>query len=210
MPHPKVLVFARVSTAKQNNDRQLHQLSAYCEQRNWQVVEVITEVVSGIAQKRKGLVLLQQTVEQQQIDKVVVDELSRLGRSTLEVLKVIEYLNERKVSLFIRSYNMETLREDKKRNPMAQPLLTFLAEFARMEREQLSERVRSGLEEARRKGKTLGRPAGIKTPPEKILAKHKKVVALLAKQNTIRDVAKMASVSTTTVQKVKALLSARK
>jgi DNA invertase Pin-like site-specific DNA recombinase len=174
------------------------------------VVEVITEVVSGIAQKRKGLVLLQQTVEQQQIDKVVVDELSRLGRSTLEVLKVIEYLNERKVSLFIRSYNMETLREDKKRNPMAQPLLTFLAEFARMEREQLSERVRSGLEEARRKGKILGRPAGITTPPEKILAKHKKVVALLGKQNTIRDVAKMASVSTATVQKVKALLSAKK
>lgn len=58
-----------------------------------------------------------QYIEQNNIDKFCVLETSRLGRNTLEALKVIELLNERKVCLYIKNYNLETLDSDGNANP---------------------------------------------------------------------------------------------
>ena len=75
------------------------------------------------------------------IDKVLVTELSRLGRDTLQVLEVIEMLNTKRISLYINNYHIETLTEGGKVNPMSQFLVTILAEVARMERKTIKERA---------------------------------------------------------------------
>ena len=95
-----------------------------------------------------------------QVDKVLIWELSRLGRNTIEVLKTIELLNEAKVSLFIKNYNIETLDADGKPNVMAQFLITILAEIARMERSTIKERMDSGYKQFRSLGGKVGRKEG--------------------------------------------------
>ena len=76
---------------------------------NWEVVRIFANKVSGAKkiEERQELVDMLQYISENDIDKVCVWEISRLGRSTLEALKVIEMLNERKVCLYIKNYNLE-------------------------------------------------------------------------------------------------------
>ncbi len=64
-------------------------------------------------------------VKDNEVDKVLVTELSRLGRDPLQILQTIEILNQNKISLFIQNYNIETLTADKEINPMSQFLITY-------------------------------------------------------------------------------------
>ena len=82
-------------------------------------------------------------------------EVSRLGRSTVEVLQIVEELTQLGSSSYVQNFGLETLKNGK-RNPVAQFMFTLLAEFARLERE----RILSGMDEARRQGIRIGRPAG--------------------------------------------------
>lgn len=203
----RVIIYCRVSTDKQSNDRQIRQLRALCQAKQWHVVYVMKQVISGIARNQVGIKQLQNLVLEYNAQKVVVDEISRLGRNTFEVLKIVEFLNSKSISLYIRSLNMETLNDHGLPNPMVQFMLTLLAELARMERQTLSERVKSGLQEAKAKGKQLGRPSGSVMTDSDLIKKHKKVVLLLQKDLCTRDVAALGGVSQNTVLKVKKALS---
>ena len=103
-----VVIFGRVSTLIQDYDRQVNELTAICTQRGWSVRSVFTEKISGAKKnaERKELSRMIEYIKAQHIDKVLVTELSRLGRDTLQVLQVIETLNNMKVSLFIQNYNI--------------------------------------------------------------------------------------------------------
>jgi DNA invertase Pin-like site-specific DNA recombinase len=91
------------------------------------------------------------------INMVLVTELSRLGRDTLQVLEVIEQFNKLGISLYIQNYHIETLTENGAINPMSQFLITILAEVARMERKTIRERVESGYKNYRANGGKVGR-----------------------------------------------------
>jgi DNA invertase Pin-like site-specific DNA recombinase len=136
---------------------------------------------------------------------LLVSEISRLGRKTSEVLKIEEELTDLGVSILVQNYNLETIVKGK-RNPMAQLVFTMLAEFARVERETLIERINSGLEEAKRKGKVLGRKIGTSKDDKLFLKEKKKVVELLKQGQSIRNTAKICDIAPGTVQKVKKLL----
>ena len=82
-------------------------------------------------------------IKSNDIQRVVCLEISRLGRNTLEALKVINYLNENGVSLYVKNYNLETL-VDGKVNPVASLICTILLEIASMERLTIKERMTSG------------------------------------------------------------------
>ena len=103
-------------------------------------------------------------IRAQHIDKVLVTELSRLGRDTLQVLQVIETLNDMKVSMYIQNYNIETLNEDGKVNAMSQFLITILAEIARMERKTIRERMNSGYKNFREHRPSFYHPVDIAWP----------------------------------------------
>jgi DNA invertase Pin-like site-specific DNA recombinase len=101
----RVVNLARVSTDKQEYQRQVVELTDYCSKMGYDVAKIFVNKVSGTKknEERPEIMEMLQYIEQNNIDKVCVLEISRLGRNTLEALKVIELLNERKVCLYIKN-----------------------------------------------------------------------------------------------------------
>ena len=128
----KVVILARVSTDKQEYQRQVNELTDYCRRVGWNVEAVFSNKVSGAKrmEERSEIMDLIAYVKTNEIDKVVCLEISRLGRNTLEALKVIQCLNENGVSLYVKNYNLETLNPDGKVNPVASLICTILLEIA--------------------------------------------------------------------------------
>ena len=101
----KTVIFARVSTGLQEYDRQVNELTALANTNGWSVEAVFAEKISGAKSNKERTELLNMVnyVENNHIDKVLVTELSRLGRDTLQVLEVIEMLNKKEIR-FIRHF----------------------------------------------------------------------------------------------------------
>ena len=199
-----VVIFGRVSTLIQDYDRQINELTAICTQRGWLVRSVFTEKISGAKKnaERKELSRMIEYIKTQHIDKVLVTELSRLGRDTLQVLQVIETLNDMKVSLYIQNYNIETLNEEGKVNVMSQFLITILAEIARMERKTIRERMNSGYKNFRENGGVVGRKQGYTKSDDKMKQQYSQVIKLLRKGLSLREVSKLTGHSVNTIRKV--------
>lgn len=85
-------------------------------------------------------------------------------------------------------------------------MLALLAEMARSEVEVLSTRIKSGLEEAKRKGRTLGRPQGSGLEREELLSKHRDIIRQLKAGHSVRNAAKITGKGASTVQRVKAAM----
>lgn len=204
-----IAIFVRVSKQSQDYERQIADLNAYAVKQGYTVVATIAEKISGAKRnsERQGIAELLELAASRRIKKVLVSEVSRLGRRTSDVLKVIEELTEQGVSIYAQNYNLETLTPEGKRNPVASLLFTLLAEFARLERETLVERINSGLDQARRRGKTLGRPTGTTKDSTALLQEYAPVVRFIKQGFSLRQTAKLAEVSVNTVRKVKNLLT---
>ena len=140
------------------------------------------------------------------INKILVTELSRLGRDTLQVLQTIEILNQNKVSIFIQNYNIETLTPEGEVNPVSQFLITILAEVARMERKTIRERVASGYQNFRNNGGKVGRKVGYSKSDETMKEEYAEELRLLKKGYSLRNVSKLTSTSINTLRKIKALM----
>lgn len=164
----KVVIFARVSTNVQDYERQVNELTALANRNGWSVEATFAEKVSGAKKnvERKELAKMVEFIKSNSIDKVLVTELSRLGRDTLQVLEVIEMFNREGISLYIQNYNIETLTAQGKVNTMSQFLITILAEVARMERKTIRERVESGYKNYRANGGKVGRKGGYRKSDE--------------------------------------------
>ncbi len=208
-PAVPVAILVRVSTAKQETARQVHELRALAESKGWVVVKVCEELaVSGRADEseRHGLLEVEALVKAGKVQKVIVHEVSRLARRSSIVHKFVETLEEAGVSLYWHAQSIETLLPSGKRNPAAAIMLALLAEMARSEAETLRERINSGLAEARRKGVKLGRREGSGLDAASLLEKHKDVVRLLKDGQSVRHTAKIAGKGVSTIQRVKAAM----
>ena len=201
----KTVIFARVSTSSQEYERQVNELMALANGNAWSVEAVFAEKVSGAKSnsERAELIRMVNYIENNHIDKVLVSELSRLGRDTLQVLEVIEMLNSIGISLYIQNYNIETLTKEGKVNAMSQFLITILAEVARMERKTIRERVESGYKNFRANGGKVGRKVGSTKSKERKQQEYAKVIRSLRAGKSIRDTALICSVSISTVQRIK-------
>lgn len=140
------------------------------------------------------------------IDMVVVTELSRLGRDTLQVLEVIENFNKLGISLYIQNYHIETLTEDGKINSMSQFLITILAEVARMERKTIRERVESGYNNFRANGGKVGRKEGYRKSEDEMKEQYAEEIRLLKKGISLRNISKITGKSVNTIRKCKQLI----
>ena len=205
----KVVILARVSTDKQEYQRQINELNDYCNRIGWSVEAVYSNKVSGAKsmEERKEIMEMIDYVKANQIDKVVCLEISRLGRNTLEALKVIQTLNEHGVSLYVKNYNLETLTPEGKVNPVASLICTILLEIASMERLTIKERMESGrsqyIAKCRREGIKMGRPSSYRKSDESYKAQYAKEVALLRKGISLRNVSALTGTSVNTLRKVK-------
>lgn len=205
-----VAILVRVSTSKQETDRQVAELQEYAASKGYQIVETCREQVSGAAraEERHGLLRAEELALSGQVAKILVHEVSRLARRNSVAHAFVEKLDEVGVSLYWHQQGIETLLPNGKRNPAASIMFALLAEMARAERETLSERIKSGLSEARRKGRRLGRPKGSGLPDAKLLAKHKDICRRLREGHSIRNTAKITGKGVSTVQRVKGIMAA--
>jgi DNA invertase Pin-like site-specific DNA recombinase len=197
-------ILVRVSTQKQETERQIAELEAVAAAKGWTIIETIREHgVSGSSRIRPGLDRVLELATEGTIAKVLVHEVSRVARRNSVAHAFLDRLDDCGVSLYWHAQSIETLLPSGKRNPAAGVMFALLAEMARAERETLVERTRSGLAEARRRGKTLGRPVGTTMPRAEFLAKHADVVKLLKAGQSIRHAAKISGKSKGTVESVK-------
>lgn len=206
-PHPRVpvAILVRVSTNKQETDRQVYELKAYAASKGYEVVAVCEETITGDskAADRQGLSDVEDLACKGLIRKCLCHEVSRIARRNSVAHGFIETLETFGVSLYWHSQQIETLLPNGRRNPAAGIMFALLAEMARAERECLTDRINSGLAEARRKGKRLGRPPGSTTSDRDLLRKHAVVVRLLKKGHSVRNTAKLTNRGHTTVQHIR-------
>lgn len=202
----KVVIFARVSSTNgtQDYERQINDLQMLASTNSWIVEAVFAEKVSGAKKniERTELMNLINYINTHNVDKVLVTELSRLGRDTLQVLETIEILNAHKVSVVIQNYNIETLTPEGEINPMSQFLITILAEVARMERKTIHERVVSGYQNFRSNGGKVGRKVGYTKSDEAMKEEYAEEIRLLKKGYSLRNIAKLTNTSINTLRKL--------
>ena len=207
----KVVILGRVSTERQNWDRQILELQDYCQRVGWEVTRVFTNKVSGAKgiEERIELQEMISYIKENDISRVVCLEVSRLGRNTLESLKVIKILNENKVSLFIKNYNLETLNPDGTPNPITSLITTILLEIASMERLTIRERMVSGqkqyISKCKREGIKMGRPSGTYKDMDTYREQYSNEISLLKKGVPVRTISLLTSTSVNTIQKIKKL-----
>ena len=205
----KVVILGRVSTDQQNYERQVVELNEYCCKVGWEVVETFTNKISGAEtiENRTEIMNMIKFIKENEVSRVVCLEISRLGRNTLEALKGIQILNEHKVSLYIKNYNLETLHPDGSVNPITSLICTILLEIASMERLTIKERMTSGraqyIEKCRREGIKMGRPASYKKDLESYKNQYQKEISLLKKGISLRNIASICGTSVNTIRKIK-------
>ena len=192
------VILARVSTMAQDFDRQVNELKYYALNNDLNIVKIFANKISGAKSndERCEIIELIQYVKENHVDKVLVLEISRLGRNTLEALKVIELLNHEKICLCVKNYNIETLDSLGNINPMAQFLITILLEVARMERTTIRQRMESGYVHHIQNGKTVS----------EMKEQYKEEIKLLKRNYSLRNVSKLTGTSVNTLRKLVALV----
>ena len=208
----KVVILARVSTDKQEYERQITELAEHCRKMAWEGVRIFANKVSGAKtnEEREEIQELIGFVKTHQIQRVVCLEISRMGRNTLEALKVIQLLNEHKVSLYVKNYNLETLDSEGKVNPVASLICTILLEIAQMERLTIKERMASGrkqyIEKCRREGIKMGRPDTYRKSIEEYKKQYQKEISLIRKGLSLANISAITGTSINTIRKVRILV----
>lgn len=204
----KVVIYARVSTNFQDYKRQIEELLEFSETRNFEVVKIFEEKISGGKSniERPQLIKMIDFIKSNKIDKVLCWELSRIGRNTIEVLKTIQLLNKNRISLYIKNHNIETLNDKCEVNPMSQFLIQILTSVSEMEKTQIRQRIKSGYDSFRKNGGKVGRKEGFRKDKETLLNEHKDIVKLLKQGYSVRKTMKLTDKSSGTVQKVKKIL----
>ena len=208
----KVVILARVSTDKQDYERQVNELTDYCRKMDWEVEKVFTNKVSGAKknEEREEIQELISYVNSNQIRRVVCLEISRMGRNTLEALKIIQILNEHKVSLYVKNYNLETLDSEGKVNPVASLICTILLEVAAMERLTIKERMASGrdqyIEKCRREGIKMGRPSTYRKSIDEYKKQYQREFSLIRKGLSLANISAITGTSISTIQKLRIMV----
>lgn len=203
-----VVLLCRVSTAGQDYSRQVDELTDFCSRMGWNVRKIFTAKVSGAKkiEERSELTEMLDYIRGNRIDRVCVLEISRLGKNTLEALKVIRLLNDNGVCLYIKNYNLETLGADGKPNPIASMICTILLEVAQMERLTIMERMASGrdryIAKCRAEGIKMGRPGTYRKSDERMRTQYTKELGLLKKGISLRNISAITGTSVGTIRKL--------
>lgn len=203
----KAVIYARVSSVndRQDTTRQIEDLKRYALLQDIEIVRIFQEHISG-AKKIEERQVLTECLEyctEKGVDYLLLSELSRLGRSTLQVLRSLDILHEAKVSVYIQNLGLYTLQPNGEVNPIASIMVTVLAEMANIERANIQYRLNSGRANYIAKGGKLGRKAGSIKTEERKREEYRETIALLKKGYSVRNIAKLQGIGISTVQRVK-------
>ena len=151
----RAVLYCRVSTADQSCDRQEHDLIAFAERGGFEVVAVFKENASGAKNDRVERTKVMALAQARAVDAILVTELSRWGRSTIDLVQSLQSLQAWKVSILAQSglqFDLTT--------PHGKMIASVMAALAEFERDLICDRVKSGIAAAKARGKKLGRQTG--------------------------------------------------
>jgi DNA invertase Pin-like site-specific DNA recombinase len=173
-------VYVRVSTVDQHTELQETELREYCERRGWQYVLYRDHGQSGAKDNRPALIEMLKDIRKRRVDVIVVWALDRLARSLKHLLTIAEECRALGVDIVCLRQNIDTTL------PAGRLTFQVLGAVAEFEREMLRERVKAGMQQARRSGKRIGRPALRHFGPRDI----EQVRSLRANGTSVRKLAK--------------------
>lgn len=195
------IFYTRVSSLDQKTDRQ---------KVNTDDFRLFEDYCSGsiaFSEREKGKEIIK-LLSKDKITSLTVSSIDRLCRNVQDLLSVIEMFNSKGISINFISQGLRTLDENGKENPISLMIISILGVVAEMERVQIRERQREGINIAMAKGKYNGRKEGTKESIAKFLAKPKNKKALEYLKNTNLkniEIAELAKVHINTITKIKKL-----
>ena len=150
----KVAIYARVSTTNKGQDleTQLLPLKRYCQDRQREIVEIYSDVMSWTKEQRPSLNQLLEDAKQWKFEAVLVFRFDRISRSTKQLIELLENFRKLNIHFISVTENVDTT------TPTGLMIFTIIAAFARFERDVISERVKFGIERARINWKQIWRP----------------------------------------------------
>ncbi|MGG7034409.1 MAG: recombinase family protein [Flavobacterium sp.] len=192
--------YIRVSTTDQNTARQ--------EFNSQQFSKIYTDKVSGSIKfsDRKEASKLISDIENGLVSEIHISSIDRLGRNILDILTMVEYFNNNGINLFVENIAMYSLI-DGKPNDSFKMIVSILGNVAEMERNNMLERQKQGIEIAKAKGTYKGRLYGSKMTDEDFLKKYKTAVRELKNGESLRRASKIGGCSLGTAQKIQRLLA---
>lgn len=171
--------YARVSKVQQDLIRQLDMLKEYnCN-------EILTEKMSGVKSDRPQLERLKDKIRPGDI--IVIESFSRLGRSTRDLIDLVEYFENKGVKLISIKEKFDTT------TPQGKLMLTVFQAFSQFERDLIVQRTKEGLESARARGRKGGRP---KVKDKNI---NKALKLYNSKEYSISEIVEMSGISQATL-----------
>ena len=173
----QVATLARISTADQHSiELQQADMRDYCKSRGWSIIEEITEEISGAAKSRPGRDKIMALARARKIDGVIVWRLNRFGRSSSELILLLNELQALGVAFTSIQESLDFS------TPTGRLMASLLAVFAEFEREILLENVNAGIRKYREKNQTWGRPPKIMAAANaaRMLADKKPVTEIIS------------------------------
>ena len=162
----KVSIYTRVSSLgeRQNNERQIADLTTFAEANGMELVKVFNEKISGavINEKRNVLNECLSHAKNNGISMILFSEVSRLGRDILEIQANVKWLRDNNINAYFQKENITLLDNNGKIQPTTTILIDCLGMVAQIERENIQFRLNSGRELAKKMGVKMGRPTGSK------------------------------------------------
>ena len=183
----RVAIYARVSTQNgQDPEMQTRELRDYCERRGWAIENEYVDVgVSGAKESRPELNRLMADAKRRKLDLILVWKLDRFGRSLRHLVNALAELEAVGVAFVSVTDNLDLS------TPSGRLMFQVIAAMSEFERELIRERVRSGMNNAKAKGKSIGRP--------KLAVDSLEIARLRESGATWRAIAKATGISVGTV-----------
>jgi len=189
----KVCLYARVSKASQSVERQISELEVVADRNDWEIVDrYIDHGISGAKgrDQRPELDRMMKDSTKRKFDVVMIWSIDRLGRSLQNLMEILSDLKSKNIDLYMDQQAIDTT------TPTGSLMFSLLGAFSQFEREMIRERVVSGLDNARKKGRIGGRPTNL---TDEI---RTKITELKAAGASIRKIKDECSVGTATVYRV--------
>lgn len=203
----KAVIYSRVSSVgdRQDTSRQIRDLELLAKQRNLKIEKTYEEHISG-AKKTQDRPVLKECLNYcftNNIDILLISELSRLGRNVDDVLANVRLCKEKHLNVYFQKEQLSIFNEDGKEHPFLTIFIAVLGTCAEMERENIKFRLNSGKAHYLAKGGKVGRKQGYKKPDEKLQDEYAGVIKMLRKGYPIRMIAKSQGVGISTVMRIK-------
>ena len=142
------IIYSRVSTEDQDNQRQIQELTEYCTYKKYKLLGTFEEKVSGASKAADRIEFgkMLKFINEHEVHHVLVWELSRLGRKMVDVINTIEFFTERKINIYSKKEGVNTLNEKGEKELITNLLIGILSSFSEMERETIKLRSKSGIQ----------------------------------------------------------------